>query len=128
MVINKEESNRERVTSQREAILNYLKETESHPTAKEVHEAVKEKLSRISLGTVYRNLNELVEEGQIQKLSGEEDRYDSNCDFHAHFICEKCGEVYDVDLDREELKQQVEVGRVKDTELYFYGVCNKCKN
>lgn len=128
MVINKEKSNRERVTSQREAILDYLEETESHPTAKEVHKAVKEKLSRISLGTVYRNLNELVEEGQIQKLPGEEDRYDSYCDFHGHFICEECGEVYDLELDCEHLKQQVEVGEVKNTKLYFYGVCNKCKS
>lgn len=126
MDTNSDNSIRERVTPQRQAILDFLEETKIHPTAKQIHEEVKEKLPHISLGTVYRNLEELVKEGKVQKISGEENRYDGNTSFHAHFICDECGKVYDVPLDWEEI-DNVEVGEVNNCQVIFHGVCNNCK-
>jgi len=126
MVTNKD-NNRKRVTSQRQVILDYLKEADCHPTAKEVHETAEEKLPRISLGTVYRNLKELVEEGKVQKLPGEEDRYDWNSSPHGHFVCKRCEAVYDIDLDCENLIEKVEIGEVDNCQVYFYGICDKCE-
>ena len=127
MVTNKD-NNRKRITPQRQVILNYLKEVECHPTAKEIHENVEEELPGLSLGTVYRNLKELVEEGKIQKLSGQEDRYDWNCGPHGHFICKECEEVYDISLNCKNLIDKVEVGKVNSCKVYFYGVCKNCKD
>ncbi|MEF8846848.1 MAG: transcriptional repressor [Candidatus Paceibacterota bacterium] len=127
MVTNKN-SNRKRITPQRQVILNYLKKADCHPTAKEVHTAVEEDLPRISLGTVYRNLKELVEEGKIQKIAGEEVRYDWNNSSHGHFICKECEEVYDISLNCEDLIEKVQVGEVETCQVYFYGICEDCKD
>jgi len=87
----------QRNTRQREAILEELRRMCSHPTAAELHAAVREQLPRISLGTVYRNLELLVEMGQVRKLEvGGEARFDGNLEAHSHFRCERCGRLNDL--------------------------------
>ncbi|MGN1084105.1 MAG: transcriptional repressor, partial [Lachnospiraceae bacterium] len=80
---------------QRDAILEYLRSTASHPTADTVYENVREKIPNISLGTVYRNLNMLAESGEVLRLScgGTSDRYDGCVKPHYHFLCRSCGNV-----------------------------------
>mgnify|MGYP000588663851 CR=1 FL=1 len=72
-----------------------------HPTADALYASIREEFPNISLGTVYRNLNLLVETGEILKLTcgNGPDHYDGNVAPHYHFVCRDCGQVYDMELD-----------------------------
>src|SRR5262245_66633143 len=99
-----------RATRQLEAVFQALHGDSSHPFADEIYRRVRKKLPRISLATVYRNLQRLVEDGKIRTvLLGERvARYDPETSDHDHFICESCGRVQDLFLER---YRQVEIGR-----------------
>ena len=85
---------------QREAILDFLCHTTSHPTAEEVYMYIRDIYPNISLGTVYRNLALLVEHGQALKIQGEDcDHFDGNTRLHYHFLCDSCHHVYDVEME-----------------------------
>jgi len=90
-----------RLTPQRKLILEELAKTTSHPTAGELYDVVRKRLPRISLGTVYRNLELLASQGLIRKLelSGAPARYDARCDGHYHVRCVRCGRVDDIPID-----------------------------
>lgn len=118
-----------RYSKQREAIIQYLAGTDRHPTAEEVYAAVRKQYPNIGIATVYRNLNQLSECGDIRKIEcGSSDRFDYRTGDHGHFTCTSCGRVYDVFADTAELKAEAEqsVGRVDFCELMFYGVCRAC--
>ncbi len=89
-----------RMTKQRQVILEELKSVTSHPTADEMYEMVRVRLPHISLGTVYRNLDILSDEGIIQKLDvgGSKKRFDGNSAVHYHLRCHVCGRVDDLDM------------------------------
>ena len=78
-----------RMTLQRKTILEVLRQTDFHPSADEIYMMVRERLPRISLGTVYRNLEVLSESGFIQKLElgGTIKRFDWNPEKHYHIRC-----------------------------------------
>ena len=84
-----------RMTRQRKTILDTLRQTNSHPSADEIYELVRIQLPRISLGTVYRNLEVLADLGLIQKLElgGTIKRFDWNPNKHYHIRCLCCGQV-----------------------------------
>jgi Fur family ferric uptake transcriptional regulator len=86
------------MTRQRRVILEQLRKVVSHPTADEVYAMVRRRLPRISLGTVYRNLEILAEGGAIRRLdmAGRQRRYDGNLEHHYHVRCVRCGRVGDV--------------------------------
>lgn len=122
-----------RYSRQREAILSYLKSTRCHPTAEIVYDAVKKVYPNISLGTVYRNLNQLASQGCINALTLEDGsvHYDGNTYEHHHFLCRRCGCVQDImGLDcMEDLNQKAMenfTGQVEGHFIYFYGICEKC--
>ncbi len=117
----------ERKTSQKETIIQYLKSVKSHPTAEEVYLAVKRKLPRISLGTVYRILNNFKEKGEVLELEGEINRYDGYVKPHNHFICEKCQKIYDIEEKIDLKPEKIKIGKVNKYQIYFYGLCKKCK-
>jgi Fur family ferric uptake transcriptional regulator/Fur family peroxide stress response transcriptional regulator len=124
MIINK----RERITNQKRVILDYLKSTETHPTAEKVYFEVKKKLPQISLGTVYRILNNLKEKGEIQEIPSQVSHFDGDILPHAHFICQNCQKIFDVFLHCEILKnQKIKVGKIKNYQIIFYGICKKCQ-
>jgi Fur family ferric uptake transcriptional regulator/Fur family peroxide stress response transcriptional regulator len=124
MIINK----KERITNQKRVILDYLKSTEIHPTAEKVYFEVKKKLPQISLGTVYRILNNLKEKGEIQEIPSQVSHFDGNVLPHAHFICQNCQKIFDVFLRCEILKnQKIKVGKIKNYQIIFYGICKKCQ-
>ena len=84
---------------QREAILDFLRSMKvKHPSADAVYVNVKKRFPNISLGTVYRNLNLLADNGTIAKvkLPSDADRFDHNTEPHFHIICENCGQIEDV--------------------------------
>mgnify|MGYP006281889559 CR=1 FL=1 len=123
-----------RMTKQRKAILEVLKNTDSHPTADKIYEEVKEEIPNISLGTVYRNLNVLHDMGKIMILDygSTYSRFDGNPENHYHFHCRECGKVYDVDQPViDDLNKSIEQDnsfQIDFHRLEFYGICDKCKN
>ena len=90
-----EKNGRYRMTRQREVILEEIRNAKTHPSADEVYEMVRKRLPRISLGTVYRNLEILSKLGEIQKLElgGDIKRFDWNPKKHYHIRCLNCGRV-----------------------------------
>lgn len=118
---------------QRAAILSFLENCTEHPTAEMVYAHVVKEFPNISLGTVYRNLNQLAGAGQITRfqLSGQPmDRYDFDTSSHYHFVCGKCGCVEDIGMgDMSFLKEHVSdsfKGKISGHVLYFQGTCEKC--
>lgn len=87
-----------RNTPQRQLVLDELKRCDFHPTAHQLHEATRRRLPQISLGTVYRNLELLVQMGLVRKLEagGGEARFDGNTDPHQHVRCVRCGRMDDL--------------------------------
>lgn len=89
---------RTRMTRQRAEILAELRRAKNHPTAEEIHARVRRALPRISLGTVYRNLELLALSGEIRRLDGGScgRRYDGDVSPHLHVRCLRCGRIADV--------------------------------
>lgn len=118
---------------QRELILETLKENVVHPTAEYLYEKVREKDKNISLATLYRNLNKLAQMKLIRKIDGLENsaHFDHNIHEHYHFICDKCGKVFDVDCDiAPETFKQIENNKgclIKGHDITFHGLCSECK-
>ena len=122
------------MSKKKNLIYEELSKVVSHPTADEIYEMVRKKDPRISLGTVYRNLEQLVQEGKVLKLdsgSGPR-RYDARANNHYHIRCIKCGKVEDVtyepnpeidNIAKDNSKYKV-LGHI----LEFYGLCPDCQN
>lgn len=122
----------ERLTTQKEFILNYLQKTKTHPSAEEIFKKIRKKLPRISLGTVYRNLDVFIKNNLIEELPGETKRFDADLSNHHHFICKKCSCIFDLDnnikIDLEYIKNKTNsIGKINKCKLFVYGVCKKCK-
>ena len=86
------------MSRQRQVILSELRKLKTHPTADDLYLIIKKIMPNISLGTVYRNLNLLAEQGVILKLenAGTIKRFDGNAIKHYHFRCKKCHEIIDI--------------------------------
>ena len=121
-------------SKQRELILDVLRQNPVHPTADKLYELVRPLMPSISLATVYRNLNLLVECGAVRKISGLDGsvHYDHCVEKHYHFICTCCNKVYDVPYNVAqdlELKLKSLTGlEAQSTELTFKGLCSDCQN
>lgn len=115
---------------QRETILDVLRGTKCHPTAEWVFRETRKKLPKISLATVYRNLNKLADNGEIVKIEGVflKDRYDADITPHAHIVCEKCGAVRDAEIPETLAKNLSEFSSGARFDLSFKEVCERCKN
>jgi Fur family ferric uptake transcriptional regulator len=125
----------QRMTRQRRVILEELRGRVDHPSAEELFNAVRSRLPRVSLGTIYRNLDTLVQGGEVRKLefSGSCARYDADLRPHLHVHCEVCGTVADVFADPpgvEALLPPEAVSRFTVTgyRLEFEGICGACRN
>lgn len=122
-----------RMTRQRQVILEELKKVKSHPTADEVYEMVRGRLPRISLGTVYRNLEIMSRSGIIQKLElgGAQKRFDGNIKDHYHVRCTKCGRLDDIPssptFDFEDAFHGTCNYQITGHQLLLTGLCPNCK-
>ncbi|MHA4984982.1 Fur family transcriptional regulator [Cetobacterium somerae] len=87
-------------SKQRELILNYILNSHEYLTADTIYTDLKKDNPELSLGTVYRNLTKLTEIGAIKKVSlpNQVDKFDKNLDPHAHFICDECGSITDINI------------------------------
>ena len=122
-----------RMTRQRAIILQELRRVKTHPTADQVYEMVRRRLPRISLGTVYRNLEILSQTGMIQvlRLGGSPRRFDGWVARHYHVRCLKCGRVRDLELDplagMEEDIAKESGYHIVGHRMEFIGFCPRCK-
>ena len=122
-----------RMTNQRQVILEEIREVNTHPTADEVYEIVRKRLPKISLGTVYRNLEILSSCGLIQKIGpiSSQMRFDGITKNHYHLRCIYCGRVEDAPFHpMENLENAIREKSdytIIDHKLEFIGICPKCK-
>lgn len=121
-----------RMTKQRRVIKEILCNSKSHPTAEAIYVEARKRLPDISLGTVYRNLQVLLEENSIMELNYGKgfSRFDGNIMPHYHFVCQDCGRVYDVDApvcnEIMAIAANKISGQVNFHRLEFYGRCQNC--
>jgi Fur family transcriptional regulator, peroxide stress response regulator len=117
---------------QRERILALLRSTDTHPTANWLFGRLKKEFPNLSMGTIYRNIGILVDQGLIGRIAfgSTFDRLDANVGEHYHFICERCDAVIDLRLPIErDLDRQVPASegfKVHRHAVEFYGLCPKC--
>ena len=122
-----------RMTNQRQVILEEIQKVNTHPTADEVYETVRKRLPRISLGTVYRNLEVLSACGLIQRIGplSSQMRFDGITKNHYHLRCIYCGSIEDAPIDAtENLENTVREKSdysILGHKLEFIGICPKCK-
>ncbi len=122
-----------RYSKQRTLILDTIKDKKTHLTANEVYNLVREKQDNISLGTVYRNLNSLVEYGLIKKIEipNDSDYFDFNICDHSHMYCSKCGKVFDIDNKSiDGIKESIEKYysyKIESYNIVLQGLCEDCK-
>ena len=123
-----------RMTRQRRVILEELRKVNTHPSADEIYEIVRKRLPRISLGTVYRNLEILSDSGDIQKLETgcSLKRFDGNLSEHCHIRCVRCDRIADAPMLPE---LEIDLERLDSTDfkiighrLEFLGVCSICSD
>ncbi|MHB8789530.1 MAG: Fur family transcriptional regulator [Desulfobulbaceae bacterium] len=122
-----------RLTTQRQIILEELAKVKTHPTASELYDMVRKRLPRIGLGTVYRNLELMAENGMILKLEvgGTQKRFDATTDTHYHVRCANCGKVDDIDTPvMDELVREAAASssyQVLGHHVEFSGICPGCQ-
>ena len=122
-----------RMTRQRAVILETLRSVDTHPSADELYGMVRKKIPRISLGTVYRNLDLLVGGGAVRLLerAGMQKRFDGDLSTHSHVRCESCGRVGDIfePVEVPPVKSDAVPGfTVARAEVEFIGLCDACRN
>ena len=118
-------------SKQREIIKDAVQHKLFHPTAEEVYACLKPEFNKLSLGTVYRNLNQLAECGEIKRIpiSGASERFDPNVDEHYHMICRKCREIFDLNIPFINLKDEIfntSEFTPERCEFVVYGLCKEC--
>ena len=111
-----------RYSKQRELVLHTVEQLCDHPTAEEIYDTAAKECPGLSLGTVYRNLNSLVEAGMVRRVSipGRADRFDHTLCWHSHLYCTACGGVVDADVDEKQVMKLVrnQKGVVQDCAVH----------
>jgi len=124
------ESSGLRCTPQRYAVMAFLMELNRHPTAVEIFEAVNRTDPRSSKATTYNNLRDLVQAGLVREVAveGRSARFDAKGLLHHHFICDRCGEVEDVEWYNVPNPASRRLGKrvLRECEIIFRGLCTKC--
>lgn len=125
-------------SKQRELILQSIKNRMDHPTAEMLYTDLKEQMPEIGIATIYRNLSDLCEMGEIIKIKSQigPDRFDGNKKEHIHFECSKCHEIEDIyiyeeqskKIDNEIKKLSEDIGaECENANIWLTGLCKKCK-
>lgn len=121
-----------RKSMQRDRILELLRGAATHPTANWLYGRLRKEFPDLSMGTVYRNLGVLAEQGLINRIDfgSTFDRFDANTKHHYHFICESCGAIIDLELAIDEsLNERVNSTsrhKARRNDIQFRGICEKC--
>jgi Fur family peroxide stress response transcriptional regulator len=119
-----------RCTPQRYDVMAFLMEHNSHPTAEEIFEAVNRVDPRSSRTTTYRNLRDLVQAGLVREVAieGRAARFDAKGMRHHHFICDRCGNVEDIEWHDVPRPASGSLGKrvLRECEVIFRGLCTTC--
>jgi Fe2+ or Zn2+ uptake regulation protein len=119
-----------RCTPQRYAVMAFLVECKRHPTAAEIFDAVNRVDPRSSRATTYNNLRDLVEAGLVREVAveGRAARFDAKGMRHHHFICDRCGNVEDMEWYSVPKPASLSLGKrvLRECEVIFRGLCTKC--
>lgn len=119
-----------RATVQRIAILGFMRENPVHPTAEVVYDALSEEFGSLSLTTVYNTLKLLVQHGLISMLTIDDvfRCFDGNVAMHAHFMCNECKKIFDMEMPQEvaEFAKNMDGFKVDEVQLYVKGICKDC--
>ena len=133
MIMTKQEKTTFRQSRQRNRILELLRSTGNHPTADWLYERLKKEFPQLSLGTVYRNLSHLIDQGLVKKIhfGSTFDRFEANVEPHYHLICESCGKILDFEMpiynDLNEQAKKLTTFTIRHHKLEFFGMCEMCK-
>ena len=123
---------KKRNTWQKEVILDVLTANRVHPTIGELYELIKKEYN-IGKATVYRNINEMVEEGKIQKITASNTyHYDGDSSNHYHLVCKECNKIIDM-FDEKATKLIKNIEKEQDVvidqmHIIIDGLCSLCKN
>ena len=119
-----------RYSYQRDIIYNSIQSVKTHPSAERVYSMVKPHIPKISMGTIYRNLAQLIEHEMILELNIDGvTHYDGNLNIHQHFLCNKCQTIFDCEIPEENMAHNVmelENFDVQGCQIIFLGHCQKC--
>ena len=135
IIVNKELiaiTKKTRSTMQKQIILDTIKKLNNHPTVDDVYIDIKKNYPAISKNTVYRNLRQLAEDGEIRKVSsqGDPERYDNTIYNHYHFQCNICKVMSDIEMDYiddiNEIVRQKHKFEIDEHDIVFRGVCPGC--
>lgn len=119
----------QRYSQQRERIYQAVCATREHPTAQMVYDTLRAEMPKLSLGTVYRNLHQMAQDGRLMELDGPVARFDATVRPHTHLRCSRCGCVadgmlpYDAAMDQEPI---AEGWQINSHNLMFTGICPAC--
>lgn len=118
-------------SKQRELIIDALRRTDEHPAAETVYRTLKAEHPRLSLATVYRNLNQLCDTGVIKKLhvADSPDRFDGNTEPHYHLCCKVCRQIIDITVPKHAWRSLIsehEKHCIDGCDVLFYGTCADC--
>lgn len=114
---------------QRMKVLQYLVEQRNHPTVENIYSELIHEIPTLSKTTVYNTLNLFVGSDLVNSLTidGNELRYDAEMRKHGHFTCEKCGNIYDFDINIDSMEYEgLERFQVKNKNVFFRGICKNC--
>ena len=119
-----------RYSYQRDIIYKSICSVKTHPVAEEVYTMVKPHIPKISMGTIYRNLTQLISNGMILELNIDGvSHYDGNINIHQHFLCNKCQTIFDCEIPVENMADNVvglENFDVQGCQIIFSGHCQEC--
>ena len=120
----------QRYSQQRERIYEAVRASMEHPSAQMVYDALRPEMPRLSLGTVYRNLHQMAQEGRLVELEGPIARFDAVLQPHTHIRCVRCGQVADLAVPYDPVLDQKAGGSgwtVSGHDLVFNGLCPVCR-
>ncbi len=120
-----------KATPQRLAIIQ-LMHTAGHISIEELYQAIREKFTSISLATLYKNVNTMLNVSLIRevKIAGQKTKYEIEKEAHAHIMCKSCGTLKDIDYDPHSILQKsIEMSQYKaeDISIVISGVCPECQ-
>ncbi len=117
-----------RETKQKQIVYEALLEHKDHPASLEIYEELKNRGERIGKTTVYRILNNLVQEDKLRRINtfNNVSHYDYVLDDHIHFVCEKCNKIVDLE-NTNDLKDALKEMDISHNNLLIYGICSECK-
>lgn len=122
-----------KITSQRIAILERLQGRADHPSAETLYHELAAQNASMSVATLYSTAQLLADAGLIKILSIDDKRvyFDPDTTTHGHFLCRKCGKLFDVPVDESALfnaasSEREHIAQIERTEIFFYGLCSDC--